>query len=91
MATSWNAAPHKEDLWELKLHWFLIGFFAGLGYGLAVWVCGKLLKDKCTSTHKKAVLRRKALPRSGITRAGGKARANGGGSEEADPAGACAA
>jgi len=26
------------------LHWFLIGFFAGLGYGLALWVCGKILK-----------------------------------------------
>lgn len=26
------------------LHWFIIGFFVGIGYGLATWLLGKLLR-----------------------------------------------
>lgn len=26
------------------LHWFIIGFSAGFGYGLAVWLLGKILR-----------------------------------------------
>lgn len=25
-------------------HWFVFGFFAGLGYGIAMWILGKLLR-----------------------------------------------
>lgn len=26
------------------LHWFIIGFSAGLGYALAIWLFGKLVR-----------------------------------------------
>jgi hypothetical protein len=26
------------------LHWFIVGFFFGAGFGLATWILGKLLK-----------------------------------------------
>ena len=26
------------------LHWLLVGFFFGVGFGLASWILGKLLK-----------------------------------------------
>ena len=26
------------------LHWLIVGFFAGTGYTLSVWILGKILK-----------------------------------------------
>ena len=31
-------------MWQEFLHLFLIGFFGGIGFALANWVMGKILK-----------------------------------------------
>lgn len=31
-------------MWTEILHWFIVGFAAGVGWAIAQWICGKFLR-----------------------------------------------